>query len=175
MAVLGSAVALLGALTALNLILTYGVIRKLRTLGPARPSGPIDGGSVGSSAGDFSVRATDGTALTRGDLPEGALVAFLSPGCEPCTELLPRLSATVRSLGLPRTHVLAVITPGIEDPAPYTAELGDIALVTAGDQATAVAEAFGVTGYPVVCRLASDGAVTVVDRDLTALVAGAVG
>lgn len=175
MAVLGSAVALLGALLVVNLILTYGIIRRLATLGPARPAGPIDAGSVGTAAGPFAVRATDGGMLTREDLPEGALVGFFSPGCEPCTELLPRFSAAVRRLRLPQERVLAVVGPGPGEERAYTDELEGIARVVAGDQAEAVVAAFGVTGYPVVCQVASDGTLTVVDRDLEdldALVAG---
>ncbi|MFI8258058.1 TlpA family protein disulfide reductase [Streptomyces filamentosus] len=176
MAVLGSAVALLGALTVLNLVLTYGLVRRVGALGPARPPGPIDAGSVGATAGEFEVRATDGTGVSRGDLPDGALVGFFSPGCEPCTELLPRFASAVRELRLPPARVLAVVAPGTEDPGPYTRALEGIARVVTGEEAVVVAEAFGITGYPVVCRLGSDGAVTVVDRDLRDLLgAGAAG
>ncbi|MFJ4498803.1 TlpA family protein disulfide reductase [Streptomyces sp. NPDC088864] len=169
MAVLGSAVALLGALTVLNLVLTYGIIRKLPSLAPARPAGPVDAGSVGTVAGDFSVHTADGSVLTRQDLPDGALVGFFSPGCEPCTELLPRFSAAVRDLRISRAEVLAVIAPGTESPHPYADELGDIARLAVGGEAARIAEAFGITGYPVVCRVASDGSVTVIDRELRAL------
>ncbi|MFZ4296706.1 TlpA family protein disulfide reductase [Streptomyces cinereoruber] len=175
MTVLGSAVALLGALLVVNLIVTYGIIRKLATLGPSRPAGPIDAGSVGATAGPFTVRATDDGVLAREDLPDGTLVGFFSPGCEPCTELLPRFSSAVRRLRLPRARVLAVVAPGPGEQRTYTEELDGLARVVTGDQAEAVVAAFGVTGYPVVCRVASDGTVTVVDRDLRdleALVAG---
>ncbi|MEV5443084.1 hypothetical protein AB0N23_11175 [Streptomyces sp. NPDC052644] len=169
MAVLVSAVALLGALAVLNLILTYGIIRKLPSLAPVRPATPIDAGSVGAVAGDFSVRTADGSVLTRRDLPDGALVGFFSPGCEPCTELLPRFSSAVRGLRIPRSEVLAVIAPGTEPELRYTDELGDIARLAVGGEAARIAEAFGITGYPVVCRVASDGDVTVIDRDLRGL------
>ncbi|MFI9152414.1 TlpA family protein disulfide reductase [Streptomyces sp. NPDC053367] len=174
MAVLAPVVALVGAVAVVNLILTYGLIRRLRTQGPpSRPAGPIDAASVGATAGPFSVQAVDGTALTREDLPDGALVGFFTPGCEPCTELLPRFVTAVRRLGLPRNGVLAVVAPGAGQHA-YSDELGGIARVTVGDDALRVAEAFGITGYPVVCRVASDGRVTVIDRDLAGLLTEAV-
>ncbi|MGW1185245.1 hypothetical protein ACWD7Y_28690 [Streptomyces drozdowiczii] len=175
MSLMGAAVALVGAIALLNLTLTYGLIRRLREgAAPGAPGGPADGPEAGTApaARDFTAVTTRGRTIGRDDLPDGALVAFFSTGCPPCAELLPRFVAAVPGLGLSVPAVLAVVAPGPQDEE-YAHALEQVATVVGGEHAEAVAEAFGVVGYPVVCRLASDGTVTAAEHELIAPAAAA--
>ncbi|MEV0489539.1 hypothetical protein [Streptomyces atratus] len=167
MSLTGAAVALVGAIALLNLTLTYGLIRRLRPgagPGPAGGPGGDHGAGIAPVARDFVAVTAQGRTIGRGDLPDGALVAFFSTGCPPCAALLPRFVAAVPGLGLPVPAVLAVVAPGPEEQE-YVSALAEVATVVSGEHAAAVAEAFGVVGYPVVCRLAADGAVTPVEHE----------
>ncbi|MET9677782.1 hypothetical protein ABZY68_32530 [Streptomyces sp. NPDC006482] len=167
MSLMGAAVALVGAIALLNLTLTYGLIRRLRTgagPGPAGGPGSDHGSGTAPFARDFEAVTAQGRTIGRGDLPDGALVAFFSTGCPPCAALLPRFVAAVPGLGLPRPAVLAVVAPGPEEQE-YVNALAEVATVVSGEHAATVAEAFGVVGYPVVCRLAADGTVTPVEHE----------
>ncbi|MFJ4502158.1 hypothetical protein [Streptomyces sp. NPDC088864] len=170
MSLMGAAVALVGAIALLNLTLTYGLIRRFRAGAvPGTPGGPGDGHGAGTAptAQDFTVVTTQGRTVGRSDLPDGVLVAFFSTGCPPCAALLPRFVAAVPGLGLPAPAVLAVVAPGPED-GEYARALDQVATVVTGEDAAVVVEAFGVVGYPVVCRLASDGTVTGAEHELIA-------
>ncbi|MFB4314951.1 hypothetical protein [Actinomadura sp. 21ATH] len=102
---LAAAVALIGLLCVLNLVLTLGVIRRLREreAGPARHAGPQPGLEPGERIGDFTATTTEGEEVSRAGLI--GLVGFFSAGCEPCHELAPRFARL--ATGLPR---LAVVT-----------------------------------------------------------------
>lgn len=167
MSLMGAAIALVGAIALLNLTLTYGLIRRLRAgagPGAAGGPGPDDHAGVAPAVRDFEAVTSQGRTIRPGDLPDGALVAFFSTGCPPCAALLPRFVAAVPGLGLPVSAVLAVVAPGPEE-RDYVDALAEVATVVSGEHAATVAEAFGVVGYPVVCRLAADGAVTPVEHE----------
>ncbi|GLW68323.1 hypothetical protein Kpho02_06220 [Kitasatospora phosalacinea] len=157
---------LLAVLCLFNLVLTYGVVRRLRAMtragadGPATVSGRIDG---------FAVTAVDGTAVGRADLVPGTVLGFFSPGCPPCAALLPRFVGAVRAAGLPTGSVLAVVMPG-EDPAEaraYARELAEVATVVVGEQARTVSAACGVQGFPAVCAVDADGRIREAGGDLS--------
>src|SRR5258708_33673625 len=111
MAVLGSAVALVGVLCLLDLVLTFGVIRRLREhtrllaqAGPGRPPELLD---PGASIGEFEAATIEGETLSLAALKLETVVGFFSPTCKPCRELLPGF--VDRAAGLRREQVLAVI------------------------------------------------------------------
>ncbi|WP_329583966.1 hypothetical protein OG500_27030 [Kitasatospora sp. NBC_01250] len=171
MALLTAAVVLVGLLGVLNLVLTYGVIRRLRTQPPAGASGqrpPIDAASVGTTAQPFSVVTADGSELSREGLEPGTVVGFFAPGCEPCAELLPRFVESVRRAGLPVERVLAVIADGLGK-SDYANALAPVARLVVDREAAKLVTAFAVTGMPVVCQVGSDGDLTVLTRELTEL------
>ncbi|MDG6100906.1 hypothetical protein Daura_01770 [Dactylosporangium aurantiacum] len=145
MTVLGAAVALTAAVSVFNLLLLYGVIRRLRTLSAPPPAVP-------GRVAPFSVSTVDGTMVTREALPADALVGFFAPDCAPCEELLPRFVAAVGG----RRDVVAVVAAGPGEDG-YVDRLRPVAAVVSGAAAVTVAAAFGVRGYPTLLQVNADG------------------
>ncbi|WP_418955715.1 TlpA disulfide reductase family protein [Streptomyces tritici] len=159
---------LLAVLCLFNLVLSYGIVRRLRTLTRAGAGGPA---TVSGAVDDFAVTTTSGAPVGRAALTPGTVLAFLSPGCPPCAALLPRFTRAVEDAGLPAERVLAVVMPG-EDPAEarqYVALLEEFATVVDGEHARTVSAACGVQGFPAVCAIDEQGRIHEVGGDLTAL------
>lgn len=99
-----AAVILLGLVSALNLLLTLALIRRLRAQGAAghAHAGPPTALGPGSQVGDFTATTTEGETVTRADLI--GLVGFFSAGCEPCHDLAPRFAGLATEL--PRLAVV---------------------------------------------------------------------
>jgi thiol-disulfide isomerase/thioredoxin len=156
-------------LTLLNLLLLFGVIRRLREL----PAGGLPGPSslqVGAQIEGFATVDVDGCPLRSDDLPEAVVVGFFSPGCAPCEALLPKFVAHAEGLSGGRESVLAVVagTPG--EAASYAARLSPVARVVVEEPAGGVVvRAFQVSGYPTVFQLDGDGRVLVSGASLDRL------
>ncbi|WP_444960761.1 TlpA family protein disulfide reductase [Nocardiopsis sp. M1B1] len=94
-----AAVALVGALGLVNLLLSIGVIRRLRQhteLLENRPRSadddvPASAVPVGTSVGAFRATSTRGAEVVFDASAERLLVAFVSPDCSPCRKRLPLL------------------------------------------------------------------------------------
>jgi hypothetical protein len=157
-------------LTVLNLILTLGVLRRLREHAErlnelaAADTGqwrdPIIG--PGSRPGPFNAVDVDGGRI--GDAGLGgaeALVAFFSPDCGICKEWLPRFVDAATALGDRRRALAVVVAPSATDPAAaeQVAALGDAATVVVENDKGPLAEAFQVSGYPAMVRLDEHGTV----------------
>ena len=169
MSLLAAAVTFSSALGLLNLILAYGIIRRLRAEQRSSPSGSFplpDAESLGAALEEFTVRLENGREISPDTLAEGTVAAFFAPGCAPCAELLPHFVETVARSGRRADEVLAVVVPGKEGSAEYAARLDTVATVVTDDNARTVEVAFGVNAYPVVCRVESDGRLTALSRDL---------
>jgi thiol-disulfide isomerase/thioredoxin len=165
MYVLVAAVVLLGALCMINLLLTYGVIRRLRhhtDLLSTRPAGPDAGDLMlpaGSSVRDFAVTDQDGGGVSPATFAAPTLLAFLSPGCGPCETLLPQFVHAAREWPGGRGQVLAVVAgDGGGAEAAFASRLAPVATVVV-EGAQERATAFGVRGYPVLCVV--DNAATI--------------
>jgi AhpC/TSA family len=132
-----AAVVLIGLLCVLNLLLTVGLIRRLRAQGVEQ--GPYGGPPTvlrpGSEIGEFTTTTTDGEPVSHEDL--SGLVGFFSAGCEPCHELAPRFAR--HAAAAPRQDVLAVVTG--DDPE-LVAILAPAARVVTEDDGGAVTGAF---------------------------------
>ncbi|MFF4737299.1 TlpA family protein disulfide reductase [Streptomyces sp. NPDC001262] len=162
MPVLIAAVVLVGLLCALDLILTLGVIKRLRehtalmakfaANSPGRP--PVI--EVGAEVGEFSAVTVDGAALTRDSLSGDTLVAFFSPNCGPCHEMIPKFVAYARATAGGRDRVLAVVVGTTERSRDQVAALTPAArvVVEAGDPV--VSEAFKVRGFPTLLQVTRD-------------------
>lgn len=171
MAMMGAAVVLFGSLTVVNLILTYGVIRRLREQGELLARGGGSGlmeSSVRDVVQPFSIIDTDGREISRDTLQDGTIVGFFAPGCPPCEDLLPRFIEGVRASGRPRGQVLAVLAGG-KSQQDYAGRLAPVATVIVGEYAETMVAAFGVRGFPVICRVGLDGSIEEIERDLKAL------
>ncbi len=147
MTALTAAVVLVGALGVLNLLLTFGVVRRLRadagnTAPPARFEPPM--ASVGTSVGQSGP-----------DWHGETLVGFFAPGCAPCEEQIPEFVAHA-----PRwQRALAVVFDPAGEGAEHVRELGRVArVVIEGDTGDALQKAFQVKGFPSFC-LVRDGVV----------------
>jgi thiol-disulfide isomerase/thioredoxin len=153
---LTAAVAVVGALCVLNLLLTTGVIRRLREhtdlLSGPRPDFSADVIAPGKRPAEFTAADAGGTPVGRADAERAGLVAFFAPDCPACKQSLPDFLAVAARSAEP---VLAVVAGGLDDdgrPDPAAAgllaELGRVARVVPEPHAGPVSEAFGVVAYP---------------------------
>lgn len=118
MSPLAAAVLAVGALAMVNLVLTVGVVRRLRehsdllpgTPGPAvgMPGGMSGIAPVGTPVASFTAGPSDSPVTDR-DLTDGTLVAFFSPTCEPCRDKLPGFVARYADRPEEARQVLAVV------------------------------------------------------------------
>jgi hypothetical protein len=178
MPVLIAAVALVGTLCVVDLLLTYGVVRRLREhtavlsafsgLTPVNPD-PIAGRTVA----EFAATDVAGTPVTRDTLVDDALVAFLSPGCRPCAEVRSAFVRHAAEWPGGRKGALAVVVGHPEETAAYDVTgLAEVARVVVEAPGTGgVCDAFGVTTYPTLCLVGGDGRVTAAGPTMEALLA----
>ena len=155
-----AAVVIIGMISIVDLLLTYGVVRRLRehtrqltALGAGATASLM--AAKGSAVGEFSAADTTSAALSRATFTGSTLVGFFTPGCTPCEALLPRFVSAARRWRDSSRPVLAIVAPGAGDDA-YAEHLASVARVVVGEHANTVAAAFEVRGFPVVC-LVNDG------------------
>lgn len=146
-----------GLLCALDLILTLGVVKRLRehTELLSAVSGPPPALAVGDEVGAFSAATVDGEPVSREALADGTLVGFFSPSCRPCREKLPDFVRLARSGG--RSRTLAVVVGDAEEAVPFVTELRSVArVVVEQSSAEPVGAAFKAAAYPTVLRVGAD-------------------
>jgi cytochrome oxidase Cu insertion factor (SCO1/SenC/PrrC family) len=156
--VLTTAVVLLAVVMALHLLLTFGLVTRLRELqqGAGLPAKDPDLPQPGRVVAPFSVTDLDGVEVTEADLAGRVQVGFFAAGCAPCTTLSDWLAAEP-----PATRFIALIDG---DPATETTKrlveklsgLGRVALISAEHP---VILAFAVTSFPTLLHIQS-GVVT---------------
>ncbi|MFG2287657.1 TlpA disulfide reductase family protein [Streptomyces sp. NPDC048595] len=165
MSFLIAAVLLVGTLCTLDLVLTLGVIKRLREhseqlSGASGPGGRFDtlDMAVGEEVGEFDTSTVDGERLTRGMLAADTLVAFFAPGCRPCREKLPAFVDHARSLPGGRAQTVAVVVGEPADAAAFVAELSPVArvVVEAGPDEP-LSAAFRARSFPTLLRVSPDG------------------
>jgi hypothetical protein len=163
LAILTAAVVVVGVLCLLDLLLTLGVVRRLREHSELLSSGVRQGGrslsitdlAIGETAAAFDVATAGGPRVSG---PAGLrVVAFFSPGCSVCPERVPAFVEYLASNTVARESVLAVIE-GTDGEAPYQRTLAEVAQVCTGTDGDVVNEAFKAQGYPAFCLLDTDGA-----------------
>jgi len=150
-----AAVVVVGVLCLFNLLLLYGVIRRLRTQPEHHPAGIARAGSV---VGAFTAATTEGTELTAEDLLPDTLVGFFSPGCSACVGELPKFVDL--AAGRPQDRVLAVVVGPETAAAEQVSQLEPKAQVVVAQLGAEIVRAFDVQGYP-------SFAVVGADRELT--------
>lgn len=163
MSFLIAAVVLVGMLCTLDLILTFGVIRRLR-VHTQRLAGLGDDGeghraalTAGESVGDFVSSTVDGELLSPESLDGDTLVGFFALGCQPCEEKKPEFLAYAKRLPGGRREVLAVV---VGDPAAATetaAQLTQVARVVVERPDGPVSTAFRAYAYPTILMTARTG------------------
>ncbi|WP_051799300.1 TlpA family protein disulfide reductase [Catenuloplanes japonicus] len=163
-------VTVLAVLILLNLLLTAGLVRRLNehTVILDRLAGDPDVmRPAGETVSAFTSVTTDGTPLTRDDLPAPVLVAFLSPTCAGCHEQLPALLA--RAVRAPGGRTLAVVVEKDGNGAALADVLGEVTQVVVESRGGPLTTAFGVRGYPSFALLGADGRIEAADSDLAAI------
>ncbi|MEU4832733.1 hypothetical protein [Streptosporangium sp. NPDC023615] len=138
-----AAICLVGIFCVFNLLLTLGVIRGLRKEAPL-PERRLHL-PVGADLGEFSAITTRGRHLTKDSLEQETLVAFLSPGCEPCKDALPKFIEHANTSGSPTLAVMVSSGEGLSD---MTAQLEKTSEVVQEGIQGPIGTAFEVTGTP---------------------------
>jgi peroxiredoxin len=167
MAFVVASLVLVSTVCALDLVLTLGVIRRLRQHGellagaPGKPDGETRDVMLlaGERPADFTATTTEGVLVSRDTLIGGTIVGFFTAHCQPCQERVPQFLEQAISLPAGRDQSLAVVIG--DDTA--TKELAEsmsttvrVVLEQSGDP---VATAFGVRGYPALCVLDERGVI----------------
>lgn len=174
MSYLTVAVAGVAALSLVNSWLIIAMARKLRGQGEelarrgSRPRRDV-GLPPGTRVPEFTVTTMTGATVSAGDLRgQRSVVAFFSPGCEPCHEQAPFFAAFARARpdGAGETRTLAVICGGRRaaevadgDAARLAGQLADVTDVVGEPSAGMVAAALGATGFPSFVVIDADGRV----------------
>jgi hypothetical protein len=125
-------VAVFGALSLLNLLLTFGIIRRLRRSTPTN-----------ALVGDFTAEDLDGRPVSSTELAGRTLVGFFSPGCDACRERLADFAAAARS-----QQALAVVTSDAASAAEYLPSLTPVSRVVLQEPDGPLVRAFPVTSFP---------------------------
>ncbi|MFB9236537.1 hypothetical protein ACFFWC_13410 [Plantactinospora siamensis] len=169
------ALIVLAVLVLLDLLLTFGVIRRLRDhteqlkRAQLMPEAVI--ASPGTPVGNFVAATTDGESLTAESLTRETVVGFFSPGCQPCEALLPGFVDHARTVAGGRDRVVAVIATDSPDStlvAEKVAALSPYARTIVERYDGPALTALGAQAYPAV-YLVQDRTVVASGRDLRAL------
>ncbi|HUR01280.1 MAG TPA: hypothetical protein VM347_01960 [Nonomuraea sp.] len=158
MSYLVAAVVVIGLLCLLNLLLTVGILRRMRAEANRadRHSGPMFALGPGSPLGEFAAVTTADEPVSHDTLT--GVVAFFSADCEPCHALLPHFVEHARKFG--RANVLAVF--GGDDEVAVRS-LASVARVIVTDPAGGpVAQAFRNTWTPALYLIGDDHRVVAV-------------
>ena len=155
--VLAAGLVLVGVVAVADLLLSFAIIRRLATF-QDRGAMTAGGPAAGHVIGGFGVSLLTGGEFTPECLHrEPAVVAFLSPGCEPCK----RAIAELKELPVPLSRPLYVLIAGSatdDDVLAVAAGMPAGAQVGAIAHDDAIMRAFGADGYPTVVNVA-DGIV----------------
>jgi thiol-disulfide isomerase/thioredoxin len=179
MAYLTGAVVLVGLLCLLDLVLTLGVVRRLREHTslleqrrglPAGFSEP-PGVPVGETVGGFVASTAGGEPVSRELLAGRTLVGFFAPGCGPCAEQLPVFIERARSMPGGRMEVLALVIGGDGSAADqeYGERLAPVAQVVMEAPGGPLQQAFRVSAYPTLFLVDTGGVVVAGGVSMSAL------
>lgn len=154
------AVTVVGLLGVVNLVFSFGVIRRLRehteilnrlNSGPTRAMV-----RSGERVGEFSAVAVDGAAVSQQSLGADTLVGFVSTTCPACVERLPEFVRFARDHTGP---VVGVVVGDGDDAATMIRALDGVATVIQEPNQGPVAAAFGVEAFPAFGLLDAGGVV----------------
>jgi hypothetical protein len=175
MPILSAAVAVVGALCLLDLLLIFGVIRRLRehsgllagVSGHSDPRPAVIGLVEGDSPAAFSATTTTGVLVTETSVLR--IAAFFSSFCPACPGKVPEFADYVARYGISRDAVLAVVHHDSGPLPPYLDQLAKACQVLVESPGGPVGEAFQVSGYPGFCVLDGHGTVVVSGYDPSVL------
>lgn len=162
-----TAIAVIGALSICNLVLTMTVVRQVRRHGeqlasrrpgPGRPQ--PDDIPAGQEVPDFAVATLSGEQVSRGGLAgERSLIAFFLVRCEPCKNHLPEFREYASTAATGPAHVLAVLIGNEDDAGDYIEGLAGVASIAMQAMRAPMVTAFSVTAFPTFYQLDDEGRV----------------
>jgi hypothetical protein len=162
-----AAVVVVGLLGVVNLVLSFGVIRRLRehteTLGQLTANGAQSQTVMlapGERIADFAALTVNGLPVSRDGLTDSTLVGFFSLDCHSCLERLPEFVefAALHSGG--DSGVLAVVVGKNDDAAaPIVDELTAVGRVIRERDDGSTQQAFGIRGFPAFALVDAGGVV----------------
>lgn len=153
----------------LNLLVSAGIVRRLRELTElvrVQVGGPLATGTTapmlgaGRTVGPFEANTTDGAAVGRALLSGVTLVGVFSPGCAHCRDRMPSFVELAGARD--RERVLAVVAGGQPDAieaTDYVTALTPVAQVVREATDGAVTAALRVDGFPAFALLDANGVV----------------
>jgi hypothetical protein len=151
---LTAAVVVVGVIAAVDLLLTFGVIRRLREhteligSGGARPGAPTMV-EPGRSIAPFDATTTDGAPISRDGLAGTTLIGVFGAGCSACEEQLPKFVESAGTFPGGPAQVLAVVTAADSTAAaPYVDQLTGVATVVREAPGGPLLTALGISGFP---------------------------
>lgn len=172
MAILAAAIVIVGLLCLTDLLMTFGVIRRLRehTEMLTEASGQdasVTGLAVGEVPASFTAVGLSGEQVSG---PAGLrLVAFFTASCSACPGRVPPFVEYLRANRIARDEVLAVITGAQADSVSYLDSVREVATVCTEAVDGEIDTAFQVRGYPAFCLLDATGSIQAVSHEPTAL------
>ena len=161
MPVLIAAVVVVGGLCLLDLLLTFGVIRRLREhtsmLAARGETNPPVGLAEGLSPGAFTASTISGEVVA--GTTGLRVVAFFSPWCKSCPERVPPFLEYLSSHRIGRDSVLAVVASDDGTSPPFQDQLVEVAQTCVEPHEGEIVKAFEVAGFPAFFLLDADGVV----------------
>ncbi|WP_045313921.1 redoxin domain-containing protein [Lentzea aerocolonigenes] len=162
MSVLTAAVVVVGILCLLDLLLSFGIIRRLRQQNEA-----LRDLRENQAAAEPPIMLTAGSPVELSDVDvSGALVGFFSPNCEPCKERMPQFIEYATGH---RGKVIAVAAGDADEVADMVVRLGEVAEVVVEEMGGPLHNAFGTTGYPALCLVDESRTVAASGWEMSAL------
>ncbi|GAB2947317.1 TlpA family protein [Micromonospora polyrhachis] len=151
-----------GLIGLLNLLLTFGVIRRLRE--HTEQLSELRHGSdiilpAGATVGEFTADTIDGIRVSRDGLAGRTVVSFFSPHCAPCRERMPEFIEYAGTAPGGRSQVLAVVVGTPADAVEAVTALTPVAQVVVEPDGGAVSRAFAINGFPALCLVDERGTV----------------
>ncbi|GAB3805083.1 peroxiredoxin family protein [Micromonospora zhanjiangensis] len=164
---------LVSTLLLINLLLMFGVIRRLREhtnlLAEMKAARPTDVVASGSRVADFATVDIAGNVVSRELLSAGTVVAFFSSNCGFCDELLPKFVHYAAGSADGGAELLAVVSGDDTGRSAFVEKLAPVARVVTEAFDGATTKAFGVTAFPMIFVMANDGVVASSDIGVDAL------
>jgi hypothetical protein len=177
MPVLAAVVVVVGIISALNLLLTFGVIRRLREHSQLIDRAMMTGISLtglvpGDQVTSFSAADRDGNVL---DGPSGLrVVGFFSSSCSACPERVGPFLDYLSNHKVEPDETLSIMVGPKDDHPPYAERLAKVGRVCTEQDDGLASQAFKVRGFPMFFLLDSGQAVVGSSYDPAALPAPSV-
>ncbi|MEU4807209.1 TlpA disulfide reductase family protein [Actinosynnema sp. NPDC023587] len=165
-----AAVVVVGVVALLDLVLTVGVVKRLREHTELLSAGenPAPALRAGEEVGAFETFAMDGSPVSRDLVTGETVVAFFSPGCQPCKDKMPEFVRYANTMPGGRDRVLAVVVGDADAAAEFVSELSPVARVVVESREGALSSAFKARAFPTVLMIGpgDEGLLTVRDDHL---------